>query len=201
MHNPLGFHDRAMPAAKASMAAHEQGKFWEYHDLLFSSRQLDDASLEGYAKQLGLDVERWKKWKDSKEVEEKILHDQASMVAHGARGTPGFFINGKPFKGAQPFESFKGMIEASLAEADAEAAKGTKLEDLHRVLAARTAGATFADAVIDGKPAPSAPQAPQQAERRPEVPQGPVDVPVSPDDAWKGAKNATVTIVEFSEFQ
>ena len=54
-HNPLGFHKRAMPIAKASMAAHMQGKFWEFHDLVFQRKAYDDAKLEAIATELGLD--------------------------------------------------------------------------------------------------------------------------------------------------
>ena len=54
-HNPLGFHQRALPAAKAAMAAHLQGKFWAYHDLLLSNQKtLEDDDLERFARSIGL---------------------------------------------------------------------------------------------------------------------------------------------------
>ena len=59
---PLKMHANAENAAVAAMAAHRQGKFWEMHDMLFANQQaLDQASLEGYAQKLGLDMARWKK--------------------------------------------------------------------------------------------------------------------------------------------
>jgi protein-disulfide isomerase len=60
-HQPLPFHPRAMPAAKASFAAAKQGKFWEYHDKLFANQKaLQDADLERYAQEIGLNVSKWK---------------------------------------------------------------------------------------------------------------------------------------------
>jgi protein-disulfide isomerase len=59
-HRPLPMHDHARLAAKASLAAEAQGRFWEYHDVLVAHRDaLDRASLEGYARSVGLDVARF----------------------------------------------------------------------------------------------------------------------------------------------
>jgi len=109
--NPLGFHDRAMPASKAAYAAHLQGKFFEYHDLVFeNNKALQDSDLEGYAKQLKLDMEKWKKDKESAQVEEWLKGHQALAAAMGASGTPAFFINGVVLTGAKPFDEFKKVI-------------------------------------------------------------------------------------------
>jgi protein-disulfide isomerase len=202
MHNPLGFHKSAMPAAKASMAAHAQGKFWEYHDLLFAKKRFDPSSLEAYATELGLDVARFKTDMKDPSVEAKILHDQASMVGHGARGTPAFFVNGKYMSGAKPFGAFKKEIDEAIKAADTAIAGGTSLQDVHRVLAGQNNGATFVSSVIDGKAAPSGPPAKKaSANKKPPAPKGPVKVDVHPDDAMKGNPKAAVTIVEFSEYQ
>ena len=204
-HNPLSFHNRAMPIAKATMAAHAQGKFWEFHDLVFAQKRYDDATLEGYAQQLGLDMARFRTDLTSAEVEAKILHDQASMVSNGARGTPAFFINGKSISGAKAFGAFKTEIEAAIREADAEIAKGTSLADVHRVLATRNAGAAFVDAVVDGKPARSGggrnARKDRKAPPRDADPGKPVEIAVHKDDPSKGNPKAAVTIVEFSDFQ
>ena len=139
-----------MPIAKASMAAHMQGKFWEFHDLVFQRKAYDDAKLEAIATELGLDVAKWKTDQALPEVEKKILHDQASMVGHGARGTPACFINGKLVSGAKPYDAFKTEVDAALKAADALIAAGTKLEDVHAKLAEKNAKKTFVDAVIMG---------------------------------------------------
>src|SRR5262249_26885532 len=73
-HNyPLPFHDKAMGAAQAAMAAGEQGKFWEMHDKMFANQQaLDRPSLEKYAQELGLDMNKFKSALDSNKYEAKI---------------------------------------------------------------------------------------------------------------------------------
>ncbi len=200
-HNPLSFHKRAMPVAKATMAAHAQGKFWEFHDLVFGQKRYDDATMDGYAEQLGLDIEQYRRDRDSEEVAAKILHDQASMVSNGARGTPAFFVNGKAMSGAKPYAAFKAEVENALKEADAELAKGTALKDIHRVLAGRNAGAAFVDAVEDGKQprggkAPAAKKKPRNT-----APAKPVKVTVNDADPSLGVKKGAVTIVTFSDFQ
>ena len=202
LHHPLSFHKDALPAAKASMAAHVQGKFWAFHDALFATRKLDAASLDALAAELGLDMGRFHADRDGAAVADKIRHDEASAMAQGATGTPGFFINGKPLKGAQPFAQFEAAVVEALGEADAELARGTPLADLHRVLAARHAGPSFVATIIDGGPPPAAPPRPRgkRSTERP-APTGPVEVAVDPTDPARGPADAPVEIVLFSDFE
>jgi protein-disulfide isomerase len=117
-HNPLSFHNNAKPAAKAAECAREQGKFWEMHDKLFENqRELDAPKLEEYAKQVGTNVDQWKTCFASTKHEDRINGDQRLANQFGARGTPGFFINGRFLSGAQPFESFKVLIDEELKKA------------------------------------------------------------------------------------
>ena len=104
-HFPLGFHAAAKPAAVASVAAEDQGKFWEFHDVIFEAtakRQLSgsDEDMIKYAEQAGLDVERFKKDLASKKAEyEKIVdahYKEGQRV--DVRGTPTLYINGKKVK-------------------------------------------------------------------------------------------------------
>ena len=105
--NPLPFHPNAGPAAQLAMEAHAQGKFWKAHSLLFKNQQaLDRPSLEKYAAELGLDVEKVKAAIDQNKYAASIKADQADAEKFGARGTPAFFINGRPLSGAQPFDAF-----------------------------------------------------------------------------------------------
>ena len=107
-HLPLPFHDKAQLAAEASMAANEQGKFWEYHDKLFANQQaLDRPSLEKYAQELGLNMAKFKAALDSGKYKKKVEDDAKQGAAVGASGTPTFFVNGKKLVGAQPFDAFK----------------------------------------------------------------------------------------------
>jgi protein-disulfide isomerase len=132
-HNPLNFHNRAMPAALASMAAHKQGKFWEYHDILFANmRALNDPDLERYAQQLGLNMTQWNADRQDRGLRAQIENDQKAAVALGQGGTPAFFMNGKAISGAQLFEQFKIIIDAEIAAADQLIVAGTPLAGVHQ---------------------------------------------------------------------
>jgi len=122
-HQPLPFHNFAHGAAEATMAANEQGKFWEMHDKLFANQQaLDRPSLEKYAGELGLNVDKFKAALDSGKFKERVDEDSKAGSAVGANGTPTFFIgkvsggklNGTKLVGAQPFDAFKAAIDAEL---------------------------------------------------------------------------------------
>jgi protein-disulfide isomerase len=112
---PLPFHSNARLAAIASMAANEQGRFWEFHDALFAQQsELDRASLEALAGKLKLDVERFRRALDSSTWSNYVDTEQAEAQRRGVAGTPTFFINGKPVVGAQPLSAFTGIIDAAL---------------------------------------------------------------------------------------
>jgi protein-disulfide isomerase len=114
-HNPLSFHPFAMPSALASMAAYEQGKFWEYHDKLFANQQkLTHDDLLRYAKEVGLDMGRFEAALNSARGKPVIDADAAEAKSLGATGTPAFFINGRYLNGARPFDDFAQLINAEL---------------------------------------------------------------------------------------
>ena len=107
-----------MPAANATMCAHEQGKFWEMHDAIFeNNRALNDPDLEGHAQKIGLDVGKWKSCYSANKFKAQIETDQRTAVTLGARGTPAFFINGRYLSGAQPLASFERLINEELEKA------------------------------------------------------------------------------------
>jgi len=186
-HQPLPFHQNAQISAEASMAAHEQGKFWEMHDKMFANAQaLDRASLDKYAKELGLDVNKFKQALDSGKFKAKVKADADNGMAVGANGTPTFFINGRELVGAQPFPAFKTIIDEDIAKADKLLAAGTKPEQLYeKLLAQGAAAAPAADPHGDhGAPAPG-------GVANINVGQAPV----------KGPQDAPVTIVAWSDFE
>jgi len=117
---PLSFHDRARPAAKAALAAAQQGKFWEMHDALFANQKaLDDKSIETYASQIaGLDLAKWKKDLEDPKLEQMVKEDEAIAGKFGANGTPAFFVNGRFLSGAQPFEGFDALIKEEKVKAE-----------------------------------------------------------------------------------
>jgi protein-disulfide isomerase len=95
-HFTLTGHDRAKVAAIATEAAHEQGKFWEMHDLVFENQNdLSDENIYKWAQQIGLDMEKFKasfKAQNGKAVVEK---DKADGEVLGIGGTPAVFVNGR----------------------------------------------------------------------------------------------------------
>lgn len=108
-------HPDAMLAHLASAAAHEQGKFWEYHDKLFSNqRALKKDNLLEYARELGLDMPRFQQALDTARYQKLIEADTNEVLTLGANGTPAFFINGYFVSGAQPFPLFAQKINAEL---------------------------------------------------------------------------------------
>lgn len=116
-HLPLGFHPQAVPAAYASMAAHEQGKFWEYAEKLWAQQNyLGDKLFVSVAKDIGLDMKKFEADRTSQKIADQLKQDQADAESVGARGTPFFSINGVAVSGAQPEENFVQLIEALLAE-------------------------------------------------------------------------------------
>jgi protein-disulfide isomerase len=98
-HYPLSSHPRAMPAARAAVAAGEQGRFWEMADLLFShQRRLEDEDLERYAAELGLHLERFRAAMRSPETQARIERDREEGRRLGVDATPTFFVNGRRFR-------------------------------------------------------------------------------------------------------
>ena len=121
-----------MEAAEAAMAANAQGKFWQMHDKLFANQAaLDRPSLEKYAQEIGLNMAKFKAAMDQHLYKQQIEDDSKAGTAVGANGTPAFFINGQSLSGAQPFDSFKKVIDAELTKADALLKKGTPMDKLY----------------------------------------------------------------------
>jgi protein-disulfide isomerase len=116
-HLPLAMHKKAPAAHAASEAAHQQGKFWEMHDLIFANqRDLTPEAYQRYAEQLGLDADKFRNDLVSDAVKKRVDGDAAEAARLGVTGTPGFFINGRFLSGAKPFEEFKKMIDEELAK-------------------------------------------------------------------------------------
>ena len=116
-HYPLPNHPNARPAAEASACAAQQNKFWEYHDRLFGTPgKLSPADLKQHAAALGLDTAAFNACVDDRTFQQDVEADIAAGNAVGVNGTPAFFINGRPLKGAQPFDVFKRVIDEELAK-------------------------------------------------------------------------------------
>jgi protein-disulfide isomerase len=97
-HYPLTMHPNAESAARASVAAGIQGKFWEMQSLFFQNQdKLDDPSLERFAKQLGLDVAQFNTDRKSEAVADRVASDRKEGDSLGLKGTPSIYINGRSF--------------------------------------------------------------------------------------------------------
>ncbi len=111
-----GMHSQAELAAEASRCAVEQGKFWEYHDLLFGNPdKLNRSGVAGMAQSLGLDEKQFDACLSSGKYTKQIEQDLQDGIRAGVEGTPGIFINGILLSGAQPEAAFEKIIRAELA--------------------------------------------------------------------------------------
>ena len=96
---PLAMHKLAQSAALASLAAHRQGKFWQYHDLLFENQKsLSEAKYVELAKKLGLDLDKFNKDYKAPVNQQTLERDMADAQLAGVRGTPTIFVNGRRLK-------------------------------------------------------------------------------------------------------
>ena len=116
-HKPLPMHKQARAAARAAMAAHAQGRFWEYHDALFNRSQgaLDQAGLERRAADLGLDATRLGRDMRAAKVDALIAADEQEAEQLGLLATPTLFVNGRRLMGAQPMEVLRTAVDRALA--------------------------------------------------------------------------------------
>ena len=118
-HFPLTqIHPHAERAAEAAEAAGAQGAFWPMHELLFDQQPLfDDASLIGYADELGLDVNRFASELGAGVHEQRVREDFMGGVRSGVNGTPTFFMNGIRYDGPYDLQSlFAALQQASVAK-------------------------------------------------------------------------------------
>ncbi|MBI5530941.1 MAG: DsbA family protein [Candidatus Doudnabacteria bacterium] len=125
---PLPIHANAQGAAVAAECANNQGKFWEYHDLLFKNGQADGtnlalADLKKYADQMGLNngtfgfgKNKFNQCLDSNATLSIVQGDLKDGQTAGVSGTPTFYVNGVQMVGAQPYANFEAAIEKALAQ-------------------------------------------------------------------------------------
>ena len=162
---PLSFHQGADQTSAAAECAHQQGKFWQYHDEIFATMQggdRSDAGLNAMAAKIGLDQAKFKQCLDSGSAKAIVQSDLAAGTKAGVNGTPATFVNGRLISGALPYERFDAIVSSLIKT---------------------------------GNFPPDTPAAPT-----PSAPAGPVTFDDLADRPFKGAANAPVTLVQFSDY-
>jgi len=113
---PYRYRDYSHLAAEALLAAGDQGKYWEMHDIMIkNSPKLDRGSLISYAEGLKLDVRKFTSDLDSMKHKKLIEQDEKLAVSMDLYNTPTFFINGRKVIGNRPYEYLKKIIDEELA--------------------------------------------------------------------------------------
>jgi protein-disulfide isomerase len=179
--SPLPIHDHATPAARAFLAAVEQGKGEEMHRRLFANqRALDDEGLRASAAAVGLDLARY-----DRDLQEKVPAALARATNVGASlgvsGTPTFFVNGRRLVGARPIETFRALIDEELAKAESLVKSGIRSDRVYETLMQ-----------VLPKYTPSKMEKPEDDEIK--------DVPLG-NAPTRGPSRAPITLVFFSDFE
>ena len=183
-HNPLPFHQRAMPAAIALEEARAQRGdrgFWRMHARIVEApRQLDREHLEAHARAIGLNMRRFRRALDEETHRAAVEEDMALARRLGATGTPTFFVNGVKIVGAQALETFTSRIDELIADARERVSAGAPRRRLYEAL--------VADGIADIE---------QWRESR----QQPVELPVPEHAPVRGAPHGAVTVQVLSDFE
>ena len=123
---PQSVHPEANVAALAAECAKDQGKYWEYHDKVFSEQdrrgrerevvRFKKNDLKMWAAEIGLEATEFDRCLDSSKHKREVAADRSAGADLGVNGTPAFFINGRPLIGAHPFAAFQRIIEEELGQ-------------------------------------------------------------------------------------
>jgi protein-disulfide isomerase len=115
---PLPTHTYSRYAALAAQCAGEQGKFWEMHDQLFANHQWAQTGknprslFRDFARAIGLDLDTYDACMDGQRYAARIQAGVQEGEALGVRGTPSFFVNGRPFEGRATSDAFKALVDS-----------------------------------------------------------------------------------------
>ena len=199
---PLDFHANAHLAAEASLAAHQQGRFWDYAAKLFANQtQLEREWLEAYAEEVGLNMAKFRRALDNHQWADAVDADRDLAARLGVTGTPTFFLNGRKQVGALTADRFREIIDAEIERVNGLIADGADRATLYDTLQE--------DASLRQVCRPEAEVAPRPADTTrpspPSPPSGPslepsVSVGIEPWNASVGPADAPVTLVVFGEY-
>ena len=117
-------HPSVMNAHLAGCAAAKQGKFNQFTKVFwekgFKARKMDDANIEAIAKEVGVNIDKWKADKDSQACKDLIAADMQELKKFKVNATPAFFVNGTFVGGALPKQNFKQMVDEKLKTAEGQ---------------------------------------------------------------------------------
>lgn len=103
-------------AAEAGQCANDQGKFWEFHDAVYSNQgAIEMSDLSAYADQIGLNKNKFDECLNSHRYHDRVLAEQTEAFTHGYNGAPFFLVNDQLVLGPQPFSYFSTLIDQILA--------------------------------------------------------------------------------------
>ena len=123
---PLSSHKYARQAAVAAIAADRQGKFWEFHDLLFKNyKQLSDQKIRDISVILGMDTERFRNDLKDPQIQEIIDQEISEATKLGVNSTPTVFINGKRLRDRR-LGGFRTLIEKELKKSGNRVSRSDK---------------------------------------------------------------------------
>lgn len=179
---PLGNHPSALLAAMAARTAQAHGRFWDFHDLLFSQRGLDPDTIFGYAKQVGLDLKVLDKELTELTWAPEVRRDIRQARQLGVHSTPTFFVNGVHVSGAKPIADFTTLVDAELRRTKQWKDAGVPAKDIYE------------KAIADGY------RKVVYQQRRGIDPDGVFVVPLG-DSPSKGPADAPLTVVIFGDFE
>jgi protein-disulfide isomerase len=187
---PLAMHARAEPAARASVAAHAQGKFWEMHDALFADRsKLSDADILAHAKAIGLDTAKFEKDLADPATQAKVAAEMNEGRVLEVASTPTFFVNGRRVQGAKDVDAIVQIVEEERAAANRLLAAGAQRSEIYaRIMRAAQGGKGEAKPVDPTHKRGEASKVPNYA------------VPTGAARPGRGPEEAPVTIVWFAAY-
>ena len=203
---PLAMHARAEPAARATIAAHQQGKFWEMHDALFGNRaKLGEHDLELYARAAGLDMKQWSADYAAPSTRDRVRTDADVGKAAQVSSTPTFFLNGRKITGAKDVEELARLVEEERVAANELLAAGAKRAELYAHFMHAAAPVTVkptpapTPATEVGKPTPD--PTPDPTQRRGEASTTTnYAIGLGSGRAALGPADALVTVVAFTDY-
>jgi protein-disulfide isomerase len=180
---PLDRHENALEAALVGHSAKAQGKFWEFHDLVFSGQGIDPETIDAYVREVGLDVARVERELESLAYAPDLRRDMRVAKRLKLTSTPVFFINGRMLPGARPKHIFRHFIDQELELAARLGDQGVSASELYDY----ETRWGYTAIVYEGE--------------EPELDEDSV-YPVPIDDSpVRGPATAPITIVAFSDFQ